>query len=266
MFKIILAIFIFTAGLSSQLLNVPLIISDGGLNGTDTLYFGIDPAGSDSIDIFLGEYQLPPMPPAGIFDCRFIGGDLVPPLQFGQGLNRDYRQGSESFAGSKLHEMQFQKGSGSLINIHWVLPNGVTGRLYDLFGGVIVNDSMYGNGSINITNNGINKLFLRVNYASGSIGIKNISQTIPVEFTLFQNYPNPFNPITRIRFNIPQQESVKLTVYNAAGKTIAVLVNMNLRPGVYEIGWDASLTASGIYYYRMETDNFSETKKMIVLK
>lgn len=245
---------------------MPLIISDGAPGGTDTLYFGIDPSATDGIDSVLGEFQLPPPPPSGIFDCRFIGTDIAPPLQFGQGLNSDYRQGNVNFTGSKIHEIKFQKGAGSSITIYWHLPNGITGRLYDLFGGILVNDSIFGNGNINITNGGINKLFMRINYSAGSIGIKNISGLIPENYILFQNYPNPFNPITKIRFSLPENSFASLIIYDMLGREMEILVNEQLGAGTYEAGWNAGKFSSGIYCYRLVTGDFSETKTMVLVK
>ncbi len=266
MIRIITALLLISTGVNSQLLKIALIINDGGASGTDTLFFGVDPEATDGIDTILGEYQLPPVPPTGIFDCRFVGNDIEPPLPIGQGLNRDYRQGNESLNGSKLHEIKFQKGSGNLIDIHWSLPNGVSGRLYDLLGGVVVNDSMHGNGSITIVNNAIEKLFMRINYALGSIGIKSICGRIPDYFGLFQNFPNPFNPNTRIRFAVAKQDFIELNIYDVMGKTIAILVNNNLKPGVYEVEWNAEEFSSGIYFYKLMSDKYLETKKMILLK
>jgi len=80
LFRIIIAILFISTCIKSQLLTIPLIISDGGVNGTDTLFFGIDPIAADGIDTISGEYQLPTAPPSGIFDCRFIGADIIPHL------------------------------------------------------------------------------------------------------------------------------------------------------------------------------------------
>ncbi|HMQ78734.1 MAG TPA: zinc-dependent metalloprotease [Ignavibacteria bacterium] len=98
------------------------------------------------------------------------------------------------------------------------------------------------------------------------IGIQPVSNEIPEKFDLSQNYPNPFNPGTMILFSIPKSLFAKLTIFDATGRMLAILVNEELRPGKYEVEWDASQHASGVYYYKMETDNFTETKKMILLK
>ncbi len=158
--------FIFFSVTYSQVVNVPFIIYDNGTSqGRDTLRFGLDPTATDGIDAALGEFQLPPPPPSGIFDCRFVGEDISIP-QMGQGMDRDYRQGTNIFVGNKLHELKFQRGStATTITISWNMPAGITGKLTDLVGGVIVNDTMAGSGSINITNGAINKLFMRIYYS-----------------------------------------------------------------------------------------------------
>lgn len=95
--------------------------------------------------------------------------------------------------------------------------------------------------------------------------------TIPAKYSLQQNYPNPFNPTTTIRYAIPEDGVVTLKVYNIAGQEIATLVNEQKKAGKYEIVFDAksalgSYLASGVYLYRVQAGNFSETKKMILLR
>ncbi len=107
------------------------------------------------------------------------------------------------------------------------------------------------------------------------IGIIPISTQIPEKFSLSQNYPNPFNPTTKIKFSIPllllggvsrSDGVVSLKIYNALGQEVATLVNEKLNPGTYEVSWDASNYPSGVYFYKLETGNYSETKKMVLLK
>ncbi|HMR00545.1 MAG TPA: T9SS type A sorting domain-containing protein, partial [Ignavibacteria bacterium] len=104
------------------------------------------------------------------------------------------------------------------------------------------------------------------------IGIQPVSTEIPKKYELFQNYPNPFNPITKIRFNITLSRGVSegrgvlLKIYDVLGKEIAVLVNENLKPGIYEIDWNAENIPSGVYFYSLITEEFTQTKKMVVLK
>jgi hypothetical protein len=103
------------------------------------------------------------------------------------------------------------------------------------------------------------------------IGIKNINSEIPTKYSISQNYPNPFNPTTNIKFTIPsnvksQTSNVKLVVFDILGKEVVALVNEKLEVGTYEVSWDASQYPSGVYFYRLNTESFSETKKMILLK
>ena len=96
--------------------------------------------------------------------------------------------------------------------------------------------------------------------------ISNIGNSVPVTHALRQNYPNPFNPATKIQFDIPKASFVKLTVFDMLGREIDQLVNTNLTPGTYEVTYNIKNSNSGIYFYRLETNDFSETKKMIVVK
>jgi len=103
------------------------------------------------------------------------------------------------------------------------------------------------------------------------VGLVNISTHIPDNFKLFQNYPNPFNPLTKIRFSIPPAEAqyiepVQLIIYDILGCKAATLVNEELNPGTYEVTFDGSELSSGVYYYMLRSESFSETKKMELIK
>ncbi|HEY3250909.1 MAG TPA: T9SS type A sorting domain-containing protein [Ignavibacteria bacterium] len=103
------------------------------------------------------------------------------------------------------------------------------------------------------------------------IGIITINSNVPSGFRLEQNYPNPFNPSTKIRFSIPLTlekagRNVILAIYDILGKEITTLVNEELKPGTYEVEWDASSYTSGIYYYKLEASDFKETRKMVLIK
>ena len=110
-------------------------------------------------------------------------------------------------------------------------------------------------------------------------GIERISSEIPSSFNLCQNYPNPFNPTTKIKFGIPtplaplyqRGEGVaggftRLIIYDILGREITTLVNEKLSPGTYEVDFDGSNYPSGVYFYTLKTESFSQTNKMILLK
>ena len=116
-------------------------------------------------------------------------------------------------------------------------------------------------------------MFVRVVIGRDSIivNVKNISNEIPGGYRLHQNYPNPFNPTTNIKFDIPKTSDVKLIVYNILGKEITVLVNEKLSAGSYEVIWpaptgDASNYPSGVYLCKLESEEFTNTRKMVLLK
>ncbi len=105
------------------------------------------------------------------------------------------------------------------------------------------------------------------------LGVNNINTQSPSKYSLSQNYPNPFNPVTIIRFSIPAVDSrlrgndrVLLKVYDILGKEVQTLVNESLQPGTYETSFDGSSLTSGVYFYKLITNEFTETKKMLLIK
>ena len=88
----------------------------------------------------------------------------------------------------------------------------------------------------------------------------------PTHFSLEQNYPNPFNPSTTIEYSIPESGNVKLNVYNSLGEEVETLVNEEKPAGNYEVNFNASELASGIYFYQLRSGAFNQTKKMILIK
>lgn len=96
--------------------------------------------------------------------------------------------------------------------------------------------------------------------------INQVSSEIPEAFSLCQNYPNPFNPNTNIRFKIKDNKNITLKIFDTQGKEVATLVNEKLHAGEYEIVFDGGNLSSGVYFYNLTSQNFSETRKMILLK
>ncbi len=105
-----------------------------------------------------------------------------------------------------------------------------------------------------------------IKYAPSSIGIQNISGEVPTGFSLSQNYPNPFNPTTNLEFGISKSGFVTFKIYDIIGKEIETLVNDKLSPGKYKTEWNASNYSSGVYFYKLQSDGFVETKKMLLSK
>ncbi len=103
-------------------------------------------------------------------------------------------------------------------------------------------------------------------YPEIATAVQKIPNSLPVQFNLSQNYPNPFNPSTEIKYNIPKSGMVTLKVFNMLGQEVATLVNEQQSAGSYRINFNASKLASGVYLYKLQSGNFSVTKKMMLLK
>lgn len=113
---------------------------------------------------------------------------------------------------------------------------------------------------------GYNNGYLALYNPDGITGVQKTKNTIPTDYYLFQNFPNPFNPTTQISYQIPKDGFVKLIVYNALGQKITKLVNEHQTIGKYSVQFNANNLPSGLYFYRLQSGNFSDTKKLILLK
>ena len=103
-------------------------------------------------------------------------------------------------------------------------------------------------------------------FTTGTIGILITENVIPIYYKLYTNFPNPFNPQTKIKFDIPKASTVKIVVYDVMGREVQTLVNESLKPGTYEASFDGSQLTSGVYFYKISAGDFSETKKMLIVK
>jgi hypothetical protein len=146
-------------------------------------------------------------------------------------------------------------GSGNLF--------GLTGAVNQVGNFISINKST-GVGSIigstGITN--LTGLTYSSDYAQGIIDSKNI----PSDYVLEQNYPNPFNPNTSIRYSVPKDGFISLTVYNSLGQKTMSIVNGFMKAGSYEVNFNASSFSSGVYFYRLDSGSFSSVKKMVLIK
>jgi hypothetical protein len=161
-------------------------------------------------------------------------------------------------------------------------PNGlVVGTGYSSSGGgYVVHALPVGQVTLVVDGEPYNAQHIVLNIAPGTYTISNVNvlltragatsvygnEIAPAEFRLDQNYPNPFNPTTHFGFGIADFGFVSLIVYDVLGKAVATVVNENLKPGKYEVAFDATHLASGVYYYRLRANSFLETKKFVVLR
>ncbi|RPI18953.1 MAG: T9SS C-terminal target domain-containing protein [Ignavibacteriae bacterium] len=141
------------------------------------------------------------------------------------------------------------------------------------------------NGGINWINNSVNGNIYNIRFADNNTGYaasdngiiykttnggitstQKINENVPTKYSLYQNYPNPFNPETEIKFDITKAGNVSLMVYDVNGKRIAFLVDEDMNPGTYSVRWNAAGLSSGVYFYLLKTDYFTEMKKALLVK
>ena len=159
-------------------------------------------------------------------------------------------------------------------DIYW---NGNSGQIYDLYNNtpdsIKAENNYWGTDNLDSVEAHIfhkpdNASLGHVDYMPiiPFTNIQNTTNSIIQHYYLYDSYPNPFNPISTIKMNIPKEGLVTVKIYNIAGQEVEQLLKSSLRPGVYELKWNASAHPSGVYFVRLQTDAILLTKKMILAK
>ncbi len=170
--------------------------------------------------------------------------------------------------------------NGNNVNVNWVTATETNNSGFELYrngskvtfikgNGTTAERSSYSYTDKELTNGNYSYQLYQIDFdgTRSLVGKTSVEvNAAPVEFALNQNYPNPFNPSTSISFSIPNASSVKLTIYNAIGKEVATLVNGTMESGNHKVVWNASNMPSGMYFYKLQADNFTSTKKMMLIK
>ena len=205
-----------------------IIISDADNNKT-ILYL-------TNNEVNTSRYELPPIPPSGVFDARFTSDRFV-----------------ENIGDGNL-ELSINASTYPIK----IKVEGIEIRLRDLINGKLFDVELKDGEEVIIENSKLNKFTIE-------------SKVLPSKFELYQNYPNPFNPSTTIKFKLPESGFTTLKIFDLYGKEIGTLINDKLNAGTYELKFsldelkDKSLT-SGVYFYQLKSGKYQETKKMILLK
>ncbi len=187
---------------------------------------------ADAAEI-VSDYDLPPVPPQGVFDIRFGSDRFVEEL-------------------GKSHSIRISSSSAPL-KLSALRMKGAEIRIKDAVNGELL-DKMLTEGSEIIIPQGLENLIIEV------------GNNKPLTYELAQNYPNPFNPSTRIVYQIPKDAIVKIVVYDVLGREVRQIVNGFKTAGTYEAKFESGDISSGVYFYRMTSGSFDEIRKMIVMK
>ena len=159
-----------------------------------------------------------------------------------------------------VDSIMFVKSTGNVAN-SWDLPMNISNDGYISKAGFIGNT----NDDCFVLWQNKFELTLYVTYCDVSLDVDDKDQ-LPNNMSLSNNYPNPFNPSTKIEYKIPETGRVLLKVYDLLGREVVTLVNEEKPAGSYDITFDANKLPSGVYYYRLASENFIETKKMVLIK
>lgn len=246
-------------------------IKDNG-TGHDTLWFGNGWRGSYGLNTDLCEIELPPGPPTGAFDARFVNipgrENWDTPAGLGQGFRQDYR--SWDFVNRPdTFKIKFQPSdAGFPVIFNWstsgIFSISDSAWLQDEFGGIIFRVRMHVTNIYTSVHPALSSALL-ILWSGPTEGFGEVAE-IPEQFILSQNYPNPFNPTTTIQYSLPQRSAVILRVFNTLGQNIATLVDEIQDVGFKSVEFDASNLSSGVYHYRLQAGDFVETKKLLVLR
>lgn len=207
-----------------------------------TLYFGSELPN----DIEQNWYTMPPTPPVGSFDARFTGEQTM--------LTEHTKASVElQVPENRAIQIKIESSKRDLFD-SWKITQLIDGVPYR-------EDELIDGQSIDLYSSEINEL--RLEYIES--GLPQESET-PISYSLKQNFPNPFNPTTQISYQIPQQQFVKLEVFDLLGRRVSQLVNENQPAGNYTVIFDASNLTSGVYIYRLQAGSYSKVRRLLLVK
>lgn len=207
-----------------------------------------------------------------VLSVAFIGEDIIAGTAGGGvHISTDYGSSwspvNNGLTGMRVNSLTVSNNKiSALINTDKIYFSSNNGSSWSLVGDGSIDDFLTNLWSINeFIYVGSHEGVLWRRLLSEITGVE-LEKTVPNNYQLYQNYPNPFNPTTKIKYSIPQTSFVTLKVYDILGRGVTTLVNEEKPVGNYEVEFSSNALANGIYFYRLQTGNFVETKKMILLK
>ncbi|MBI2417797.1 MAG: T9SS type A sorting domain-containing protein [Ignavibacteriales bacterium] len=177
-------------------------------------------------------YDLPPLPPAGVFDVRFSSQRIA------------------EYVHTSTKEITV---SGAVYPITITVEGASITVVDKATHGKYLNKNISDNGNVQIFESSINSIEIT-------------AEQNPVAFELFQNYPNPFNPATTIGFSLPEKSEVNVQVFNQLGETVALLIHQEMEAGTHNVHWDATNIVSGVYFCELKTAKYKSVKKLLLMK
>ena len=235
---------------------------------SDGLTFGFSSDATDAYDDGTDNYA-PPAPPSGFDAALGWTNEGLQQRYFTQIVN-----GSSDDLVEHIWDIQLSYPSDNLITLTWD-NTGWAGlgsfNLTDAFDGTLgIDIDMTSVDSLTLDDPAFNTLKVKVTPDSSGLSVDE-SDIFPEVFALRQNYPNPFNPVTTLRYNLPEQATVNIFIYDMLGRMITQLVSAKQEPGYRSVQWDATdmygkSVSAGIYLYQIQAGEFVQTRKMVLLK
>lgn len=205
---------------------------------SDSFTITISDNGGNSTELYLiknnksANCEMPPKPPAGIFDARFVTDKNA------ESYNQEFKT------------IEFSSDSYPVT----ITLDGFNAEVVDCINGELIRQDLKSGDKLIISDKNISMIKIR-------------PVSIVYNFELFQNFPNPFNPVTTIKFSLPEKLNVKLSIYDVLGRKIKELIKDEIfEAGLHTVVFDGSQLTSGIYLYKIDAGNYSEVKKLILLK
>ena len=253
--KTIMLLTFVSSTLLAQNFTFPITVTDGTV--TQVVTIGAHENGTDEYDQDL-DIPAPPAPPIGSFDTRLTW--------MGEEYYTDIRDTSLNY---KIFLLKYRPSTDAEIVLRWdsstVNALGIFHIMDDTGDPNFILDMSTTDSLLVSSGQDIKDSCIIFINPGGVVAISDNSFQ-PGNFVLSQNYPNPFNPKTKINYELPFSKYVELSVYNSIGQKIAVLVNKKQEAGKYEVDFDGSSLASGIYLYQIRAGKYVSTKKMVLCK